>query len=89
MRRITIALNKPTKDGESEVHVLSNLPPPKIDATVISDLYLVRWEEEEGFYSVTMTSTCELPTVGSPRAALFLFCMALVAFNVRQILMAT
>lgn len=88
MRRITIVLNKPTEDGETEVHVLSNLP-PEIDATVVSDLDLVRWEEEEGFYDVTMTSTCELPTIGSPRAALFLYCMALLAFNVRQRFMAT
>ncbi|WP_417848842.1 transposase [Thalassoglobus sp.] len=88
MRRITITLNKLTKDGESEVHLLTNVP-AEVNALTISELYLVRWEEETAFYYLTTTLTCELKSIGHPRAALFLFCMAMLAFNVRQILLAT
>ena len=87
MRRITIDLNKATEDGEWQVHLLSNLP-PEIDALVISNLYLIRWEVERGFYYVTTSLTCEVKTISHPRAALFLFSMALLAYNVRQILFA-
>ncbi len=34
-----------------------------------------------------MTLTCELKSLGQPRAALFLFCMAMLAFNTRQVLL--
>jgi hypothetical protein len=97
MRRITVALNTPTEDGATEVHLLSNLPAEidadeidadEIDAATISDLYLLRWEEERAFYYLRMTLTCELKSVSGPKAALFLFCMALLAFNVRQVLFA-
>ena len=87
MRRITIALKKPTKNGEMEVHLLSNLP-AEIGAEQIAELYLVRWDEEVGFYHLTTTLTCEVPSIGHPRAALFLFAMATLAYNVRQVLYA-
>ena len=87
MRRITIALNKPTKANEMEVHFLSNLP-AEIGAETIAELYLVRWEEEVGFYHLTTTLTCEVPSISQPRAALFLFSMATLAYNVRQVLYA-
>ena len=35
-----------------------------------------------------MTLSCEVKSIGHPRAALFLFCMAMVAFNCRQVLYA-
>jgi len=39
------------------------------------------------FHILTMTLTCELKSLGQPRAALFLFCMAMMAFNTRQVLL--
>jgi hypothetical protein len=87
MRRITIELYKPTKKGETEVHLLSNLP-AEVDAIEIADLYLVRWEIETSFYHLTTSLTCELKSVASPKAALFLFCVAMMAFNIRQVLFA-
>ncbi len=87
MRRITIKLNKPTQKGEPEVHLLTNLP-AAVSALTVAELYLVHWEEETGFYYLTTTLTCELKSVSHPKAALFLFCMAMLAFNVRQVLLA-
>ena len=37
---------------------------------------------------MTKTLTCELASIGTPQAALFLFCLALMAFNIRQVLFA-
>lgn len=87
MRRITVELDAPTRDGDTVIHLLTNLP-ADVDALVIADLYRLRWEEETGYYYLTTTLTCELPSVGHPQAALFLFCMAMMAFNVRQVVFA-
>jgi len=87
MRRITVELDKPTRDGDMIIHVLTNLP-AEVDALTIADLYRLRWEEETGYYYLTTTLTCELSSIGCPQAALFLFCMAMMAFNVRQTIFA-
>lgn len=87
MRRITVELDQPTRDGDTVIHLLSNLP-ERVDAMAIAELYRYRWEEETGFYYLTTTLTCELTSVGDPQAALFLFCMAMMAFNSRQVVFA-
>lgn len=83
VRRITVVLNKPTRDGDSKIHILSNLP-PEVSASVIADAYRHRWEEETAFNVLQMTLTCELDSIGHPNAASFLFCMSMLAYNLRQ-----
>lgn len=83
VRRITIELDEPTRDGDTQIHILSNLP-ASIDAFVIAEAYRHRWEEETAFHVLQMTLTCESTLVGHPQAGLFLFCMAMLAFNLRQ-----
>jgi hypothetical protein len=87
VRRITVVLDEPTRDGDREIHVLSNVP-RKHSAVELAQLYHDRWEIENAFHVLTMTLTCEVKSVGHPRAALFLFCMAMVAFNCREVLYA-
>lgn len=87
MRRLTIVLDKPTRDGATEIHLLTNLP-ADVDALTIANAYRQRWEEETGFFYLTTTLTCELKSVSNPQAALFLFSMAMMAFNIRQIVFA-
>lgn len=87
MRRITIVLEQATRNDDLELHVLTNLP-AQVDAVKVADLYALRWEEETGFFYLTTTLTCEVKSVGHPRAALLLFCMAMLAFNIRQIVFA-
>lgn len=88
VRRITVALDTPTRDGDWEIHVLSNVPRADASAVPLAQLYHDRWEIENAFSVLTMTLTCELKSLGHPRAALFLFCMALLAYNCRQVLYA-
>jgi hypothetical protein len=83
VRRITIQLEKQTRHGDWQVTVLTNLP--VVSALVVSELYLERWLIEKMFQVITDTFNCELKTLGYPKAALFTFCMALVAFNILSI----
>jgi hypothetical protein len=81
VRRITVELNQPTRDGETEIHVLTNVPAQDADAPTLSNLYLERWTIETMFQELTVALTCEINTLGYPKAALFGFCLALVAYN--------
>ena len=80
-RRVVVQLHQPTQDGDTEVAVLTNLPDTDADATVVSQLYLGRWTIEGLFQVVTDQFAFEIKTLGYPQAALFSFCMALVAYH--------
>ncbi|MHC5862184.1 transposase [Nostoc sp.] len=80
-RRIVVKLEKPSRDGETEIAILTNLPESNADSILISQLYRKRWRVETLFQVVTQIFHCEIKTLGYPRAALFSFCMALVAYN--------
>ena len=82
LRRIVIQLHQPTRHGDREVALLTHLPHSVADAETITQLYLKRWNIERMFQVITDTFNCELNTLGYPRAALFVFCMAIVAFNI-------
>jgi len=86
VRRITVELDCPTRDGDLEIHLLSNVPAKHASAGQLAELYRDRWEIENAFYVLTMTLTCEVKSIGQPRAALFLFSMAMLAYNCRQVL---
>ena len=89
MRRVTIVLDEPTRDGETELHVLTNLPAKDASASQVADLYRKRWRIENRFYEVTQTLECEPNTLGYPKAALFAFCLAMVASNAVALLKAS
>ncbi len=88
VRRITIELDEPTRDGDMEIHILSNVPPADASACELAQIYRERWEIENAFHVLTMTLTCEMKSNCHPRCALFLFCMAMLAYNCRQVLLA-
>jgi len=80
VRRITIKLEKPTREGDTELHLLTNLP-KKVSAGRIAQAYRTRWQIETAFAKLTTVLRCELNTLGYPDAALFGFCMAVVMYN--------
>ncbi len=82
VRRITIELDKPTKGGESEIHLLTNVPIEDADALKIAELYRDRWTIEKAFWHLSRDLQSEIDTLGYPKAALFGFCVALTAYNV-------
>jgi IS4 transposase len=83
-RRITIALDEPTEDGETEVHLLTNLP-KRVDARTLARAYRERWTVEQCFWEVEGVLHSELRTLAYPKAALFAFCVALVAYNLLRV----
>jgi len=87
-RRITIQLDKPTKDGDWEIHILTNLPVEAADALLVASLYAERWTVETAFQHLTEDLRCEINTLGYPKAALFGFCLAVVAYNVVSVVKA-
>jgi hypothetical protein len=87
VRRITIELDEPTQDGDLVIHLLTNLP-GNVSGKLIAEVYHRRWEEETAFYYLRMCFNGELPSLGHPRAALFLFAMTLMAYNVLQVIWA-
>jgi IS4 transposase len=87
VRRITVALNQPTRDGETEIHLLTNLP-ARVAAGQIAELYLCRWWIETAFQELTVDLACEVQTLGYPKAALFTFCVALLCYNALSVLKA-
>jgi hypothetical protein len=81
LRRIEIELYHPTRDNEKTVILLTNLPAEVADAIKISSIYLGRWQIETAFQTLTTTLRCEVNTLCYPRAALYAFATALVAYN--------
>lgn len=87
LRRITLQLDEPTRDGDSEMHILTNLP-EDVSALKIADLYRNRWTIETAFYEISQNLNGEINTLGYPKAALFAFCMGLVTFNLMSTIRA-
>jgi hypothetical protein len=88
VRRITITLKVPTRDGATELHILSNLPTARATAGHVARLYGKRWSIETAFFEITTTLSCEINTLGYPKAALFTFCLALLAYNAVSLIKA-
>jgi IS4 transposase len=82
LRRVTVVLDKPTRDGDGEIHLLTNLPIKHAHATAVAELYRRRWTIETAFAEMEETLNGEINALGYPKAALFSFCMALVSYNV-------
>lgn len=88
VRRLLIKFKKPTRNGELEVAIFSNLPTTAVTANQIAMVYQSRWGIETAFQKVEKYLNSELNTLGYPKAALFGFGIALVAFNLYAVVMA-
>jgi Transposase DDE domain len=89
VRRITLVLDKPTRDGDTEIHMLTNLRQEEATAVQSAELYRQRWTIEGRFYELAQTLNGEPNTLGYPKAALFAFCLALVASNAMALIRAS
>jgi hypothetical protein len=86
LRCIVVKLYEPTRDGDTEIRLLSNVPAEKAEATLLAELYLRRWTIEHSFQELTDYLRCEVDTLGYPKAALFGFSLAVCAYNVLAVL---
>lgn len=84
VRRITIKLDQPTEDGDTEIHILTNLP-NRVKATRVAEAYRGRWKVEGAFGELATALHCEIGSLGYPPAALFAFGVGLVAYNILSV----
>lgn len=88
VRRVTVELDQPTREGDTEIHILTNLPLQVASAVTVAEVYRGRWTIEGLFLEVEQTLACELKTLAYPKAALFAFCVGLLAANAVAVLKA-
>lgn len=81
VRRITIRLDQPTRSGETEIHLLTNLPRKHANAYKVAELYLKRWTIENAFQEIEQALRSEINTLGYPGAALLGFAIAVLTYN--------
>ena len=87
LRRIVLKLDEPTRDGETEIVLITNLP-AEVTAAACCAAYAGRWLIEGHYQTLTDLLHCEVPSLGQPRAALFAFSMSAVAGNALAVLKA-
>jgi hypothetical protein len=85
LRRVTVVLDKPTRDGDREIHILTDLPEDVADAVAVAEVYRKRWTLETAFQEMEATLNGEIAALGYPRAALFALCVALVSYNLMSV----
>jgi hypothetical protein len=82
-RRVVVKLGKATEGGDWELAIVTNLP-ASVSAVVVAEVYRKRWTIEGGFLDLTTTLGCEIDTLCYPRAALLVFCVATVAYDMQS-----
>jgi Transposase DDE domain len=87
-RRIQVKLDQATRDGDRLLYILTNLPLRRASAKRIARLYRKRWTLETAFQHLEAYFHSEINTLGYPKAALFGFCLALVAYNMLAVVLA-
>jgi hypothetical protein len=88
VRRVTVVLDVPTREGDTEIHILTNLPVRAATAVQVAQVYRRRWTVEGLFLEVEQTLACEVRTLAYPKAALFALCVGLLAANAVAVLKA-
>jgi IS4 transposase len=87
-RRIQVKLDQATRDGDCVLYLLTNVPLRKASAKRVARLYRKRWTLETAFQHLEAYFHSEINTLGYPKAALFGFCLALVAYNMLAVVRA-
>ena len=85
LRRLTVKLEQPTRKGDREIYLFSNLP-KRVSGKRIAKAYRQRWSIEKAFLHMSQSLHCEISALGYPKAALFSFCMGLMMFNVLSVI---
>jgi IS4 transposase len=86
LRRVELHLEHATEDGDTVIRLLTNLPAWKFTARSVARLYRFRWKIESLFQRLESVLHSEVQSLGHPRAALFAFGVAVMAYNVLAVL---
>lgn len=86
LRQIIVQLDAPTRDGETEIRLLTNVPAESATAIEIAELYHRRWKIESAFQEIEQALRSEVNTLCYPKAALLAFCVALQTYNMISVI---
>jgi hypothetical protein len=81
LRRVTVHLFEKTRDGDTEIHILTNASKKQLPSVRASECYRERWGIEGMFLELTQSLQCEVDTLAYPKAAIFAFSLAVLAYN--------
>lgn len=87
VRRVTIVLNKKTRNGDTTLNILTNLP-AEVSASKVTLVYHNRWKIETCLGYLSQALNAEIKTLCYPGAAGLCFCLALALFNIMSTLKA-
>jgi DDE family transposase len=87
LRRLRLTLEHATRDGATLIHILTNVP-RQVAAPQVAQLYRNRWTLETAFQHLEAYFHSDMNTLGYPKAAVFGFCLALVAYNLLAVVLA-
>lgn len=86
--RVTLVLDEGTRDGDRELHVLTDLLDHGVSAADVMSVYASRWSIERCFHTMATTLNAEINTLGAPGAAMFALSVGFCAYNVFSTLSA-
>ncbi len=86
-RLTRVRLPSPTRDGDLEIELISNLP-ASVSAVTIAAAYRQRWRIETAFAELDRVFEGEIAALGNPKAALLAFSLSLVAYNTLAVFQA-
>ena len=87
-RRIRVLLKKETRDGDTEIFIITNLPKTAAGAKKIARIYRGRWTIETAFQELEKWFNSEINALGYPPAALFGFCVSLISYMMVSVIKA-
>ena len=88
VRAVELELFKPTRDDDATLVILTNLTAAEADGARVTEIYRGRWRIETAFQRLTTELHCELRTLCYPKAAIFTFALACLAYNAVSLVLA-
>lgn len=86
--RVSLHLDQPTRDGETVIHILTDLLDHGVSAVAVTETYGGRWTIEGCFLDMAKALNAEINALGYPPAALFGLAVGFCAYNVLATLRA-
>jgi len=72
---VVLRLKKPTRDGKTEIAILSSIAADVASTATVAELYRGRWSVEGLFQTVTQNFNVQIQTLGYPVIGfVFLLC---------------
>ncbi len=87
-RLIRVQLTQATRGGDKTLDLICDVA-DTVSAETLAALYRKRWRLETAFQHLEKHLKSEINPLAYPRAALFGFCLALVAYNIYELALST